>query len=213
MVDRGAVLPVDFAGGGAGLACARWGRKTGPDLSRTKQFSAAGDFSLQPLSGTQPLSWEIARSRSTGMLQKHSVIDDPLKSRTETGFDFLVEVLVRAMPKKRQEDLRQFSRPFHPARERGADLVPEDNRRKVVWRVMQQYPLTDIYDLARCSPDRWSQISRDLGGITHTDAMAHASEYLKTVAPINRASFWTSTGPQHRPVDLKGACNFAGLRR
>jgi len=167
---------------------------------------------MLPFVGTQTLSWDLARSRSEGMLQKKTVIDSPMKERTETGFDFVVEVLVQAMPKKRPEDFRAFRRPYHPARETGIVDIPEGLRRKMVWRVMHEYPIADIYDLARCPPKRWSQISRDLGGVSHADVMAHALRYMKTQAPTKRASFWCGAGAQLRPSDHAGACQFAGGR-
>lgn len=228
MVDRSAALPLAFAGGGAGLPCSRKPPQisiakmssTGEDLAfdpeamnKRSQLSRSGDYSMQSFVGTAPISWTLARSRSEGMLRRKTVIDSPLKERTETGFDFLVEVLVQAMPKTRKEDPRSFSRPFVSGREHGIHDVPEDIRRKMVMRVMQEHPLADVYDLARCPPERWSLISRDLGGVAHAAAMAHALEYMKTQAPIKRASFWAAAGSQLRPADYRGACQFAGARK
>merc|ERR1712194_526593 len=92
-----------------------------------------------------------------------------------------------------------------------SNAVPQDRRRKQVFSTLQKYPICNLYDLARCSPRRWSGISRELGGVSHGDAMRIAAEYVqKSMCPLDRASFWTSVGTRTKVVDHGRVCGFAG---
>mmetsp|Transcript_76602 Transcript_76602/g.216630 ORF Transcript_76602/g.216630 Transcript_76602/m.216630 type:complete len:234 (-) Transcript_76602:19-720(-) len=224
MVDSRAALPQQFAGGSAGLPCARWhpqkrGATQLPELS-LRPRSTGGEHlpgcrvdtrpEYTSFHGTKTMSWGVARARSMGALQTGGTLDRALQLRTGTDFDFLINILVKAMPTERQEDLRHFRQPYHKSRKTVSNWIPEDERRQMVLAAMQKYPLCDIYDLARCPPNRWAEISRELGGVNFGTVMRYTLEHVeKGMTPLDRASFWTAAGPQQMVVDHGRICGFA----
>uniref|UniRef100_A0A7S0A475 Uncharacterized protein n=1 Tax=Pyrodinium bahamense TaxID=73915 RepID=A0A7S0A475_9DINO len=222
MVDRKATLPQALCGGGAGLPCARWRPKPWKErfpevgLRVTKEVGeplpGTGDLLPEHIafSGTRTLPWGMARARSMGAMQEGGVIDRALTLRTETDLDVLIKVLMSTVSSEKPEELREFRRPFNAHRHTISNFVPDDLRRQKVIRALSLYPMADIYDLARCSPRRWSSISRELGGVSHGDVMRRALDHLeKTASPLDRAAFWTAVGPRAKLADRGRVCGFA----
>jgi len=158
---------------------------------------------MTSFSGTQSLPWTMARARSMGSLSKGSVLDKALKARHKTDFEILVDVLVSAVRDERPVDIRHFKQPYNAHRHVVDDMyLNPDRRRKKVLQVLQTYPLADIYDLATVSPEYWTRISRDLGGLSHDNAMKHALEHVQQVlTPTDRAALWAAAGPRMRVAD------------
>merc|ERR1712039_210179 len=168
---------------------------------------------LLPFTGTHNLSWGMARARSTGALQEGGVVDRALKLRTQDDLELLVQVLMSITSAEKPEELRHFRQPYNAHRHTVSNMVSQDRRRKQVLSTLQKYPLCNVYDLARCSPRRWSGISRELGGVSHGTAMRLASEYVqKSMCPLDRASFWTAVGTRTKVIDHGRVCGFAGDR-
>lgn len=186
---------------------------------------------LLPFTGTHNLSWGMARARSTGALKlrteevshpggnilsishvpDNGVVDRALKLRTQDDLELLVQVLCSMTSSEKPEELRHFRQPYNAHRHTVSNAVSSDRRRKQVLSALQKYPLCNIYDLARCSPRRWSGISRELGGASHGTAMRLATEYVqKSMCPLDRASFWTSVGTRTKVIDHGRICGFAG---
>lgn len=226
MIDRNGVLPQVLNGGHSGLPCVRWRPRglgdgvpeAGLDVPPEKgSFLPGGKPDTRPehtaFSGTETMQWRVARCRSTGCLTPGSTCDKVLKLRNHRdSLDPLVSILMAAAPMERNEPLRSFPQPFNPHRQvfdsRG--MTDEDRRRKVL-KALQNNPLASVSDLARCSPRRWTGISRDLGGVSFGDAMRHMMKHVQeNMSPLERASFWASVGPRQRVVDHTRVCGFAG---
>mmetsp|Transcript_124923 Transcript_124923/g.314366 ORF Transcript_124923/g.314366 Transcript_124923/m.314366 type:complete len:255 (+) Transcript_124923:156-920(+) len=224
MVDSRGVLSQDIGGGHLGLPCVRPRPRTKRDLlpevvrpppEREGDPLPGSRFENRPeyisFSGTQNLPWAMARSRSMGALSSGGVVDKALRHRQRTDLDLLVEVLADSVRDDRPQDIRHFRQPFNAHRhtEASTDLSPDVKRKKVL-QVLMKYPLTDIYDMATCSPEHWSDISRELGGLSHGVAMRTALDYVQqTFSPIERAAFWAACGPRQRVVDHSRQTHFA----
>lgn len=211
LVDGRSVLPQELAGGHAGLPCVRrrpWHpRDCKPMIVREPPEKEGeplpgADFENRPeytsFSGTQNLPWTMARARSMGSLARGGILDKALNCRTKTDFAMLVDIFVSAARDDRPLDIRHFKQPYNPHRHTtdSAFLNP-DRRRKKVLQVLQKYPLMDIYDLASVSPEYWTNISRELGGLSHDVVMRHALEHVQQVmTPMDRAAFWAAVGPR-----------------
>jgi len=222
MVDTRAALPQALRGGAAGLPCTRWRPKpwkerlpeVGLLVERETGEQLPGTGVLPPeyrsFTGTETLRWGMARARSTGVLQEGGTIDRALTLRTQTDLDLVINVLTSTVSKTKPEELRAFSRPFNKHRHTISNLVDDDFRRQKVIRTLSMYPITNIYDLARCSPRRWNSISRELGGVSHGDVMRRALEQVQQAAPMDRAAFWTAVGARAKTNDRGRVCGFAG---
>lgn len=226
MVDNRAALPQELAGGHVGLPCARWRPRTHADKlqelgicsmkeQKTGLHLPGGHPDLRPdyqaFSGTRPMPLAVARARSTGALQKGGVLDKVLKLRTMTELDQLVQVLVDTAPVEPREHYRAFRQPFNPHRERMTNhLIPEEKRRRQVLNALKKYPLQNVYDLATCSPEIWSSISRELGGVSYGTAMRNVMVHVQEdFTPLERASFWAAVGHRQRIVDHGRVISFA----
>lgn len=227
MVDSRSVLPQELVGGHSGLPCVRhrpFGSKDYlPEAIRPKQ-EYAGDFlpgadaerrpEYTAFSGTRNMSWAMARSRSMGALAPGGIVDKALTMRRRTDFDILVDVLVSSMREDKPLDIRTFRQPYNPNRlgQAGdpAELDP-DRRRKKVLQALRKYPLVDIYDLATCDREYWSDISRDLGGLPHSVAMKFTMEAVQQeMTPMDRAAFWTAVGARQGLSGHYRVLNIAG---
>eukprot|EP00927_Polykrikos_kofoidii_P059611 TRINITY_DN54757_c0_g1_i1.p1 TRINITY_DN54757_c0_g1~~TRINITY_DN54757_c0_g1_i1.p1 ORF type:complete len:323 (-),score=31.07 TRINITY_DN54757_c0_g1_i1:60-908(-) len=171
------------------------------------QTFQAGNESV-PFSGTKCLDWMGARARSTGCLD-HAAIKRVLDKRTTTDFDDLVTVLQHAMSKERRHDLREFARPYNPHRHTMVTHITDDQTRRRILRTLYKFPLCDILDLAQCKPELWSEISRELGGVTHGCAMRCAMEHTQVMAPVDRAALWTGAGTRQAAIDQMRTISFA----
>eukprot|EP00930_Biecheleria_cincta_P075339 TRINITY_DN62503_c0_g1_i1.p1 TRINITY_DN62503_c0_g1~~TRINITY_DN62503_c0_g1_i1.p1 ORF type:complete len:235 (-),score=41.04 TRINITY_DN62503_c0_g1_i1:149-853(-) len=217
-VDSRLGLPQSICGDSLGLPCARLRPRSKKSASALPSVelkipeekgsvlpggNADTDLRYMSFSGTSPLSWRTARSRSAGLLRPGGVIEKVLDLRTETHLDRLVEVLVRAAPDQRRDELRYFKQPFNPHREAAESrFIDKTTRKKQVMQVLKKYPLCDIYDLVRCDELQWSAISRDLGGISFGVAMKYAMEVVgEKFTPLERASFWSAVGNRQRVTD------------
>jgi len=134
-----------------------------------------------------------------------------LKLRKETDLDRLVNVLVKSAPSERKDDLRYFKQPYNPHREKMASrFIDEEKRKKQVLQVLRKYPICDLYDLARIDDRMWSDISRDLGGISYGVAMRFALASVgEDFTPLERASFWAAVGNRQRIADHGKTCSIA----
>uniref|UniRef100_A0A7S4TB93 Uncharacterized protein n=1 Tax=Alexandrium monilatum TaxID=311494 RepID=A0A7S4TB93_9DINO len=226
MVDRRGMLPQALSGGSAGLPCVRWRPRPTtadrlPEVSLRvekeigEQLPGTGTVPLEyrSFTGTQTLPWGMARARSTGVLREGGVIDGAvdraLSNRIQTDLDLVINVLTSVVSKTKPEDLRAFRRPFNKYRHAMSNLVDDELRRQKVVRALEMYPVASVYDLARCSPRRWSSISRELGGASHGDVMRIAVEQMQNVSPLDRAAFWTAVSTRAKTSDRGRVCGFA----
>lgn len=227
MVDSRSVLPQELAGGHAGLPCVRRRPEKAtdrlpegirPTLEYTGDFLPGADAERRPeytsFSGTRNMSWAMARSRSMGALAQGGILQKALNVRTRTNMDLLVDVLVSAMREDRPMDLRHFRQPYNPNRHAQAgdpaQLTPERRRKKVL-QALEKYPLCDLYDLATCQREYWSDISRELGGLPHSVAMKYAMEAVQQeMPPMDRAAFWTAVGTRQGVSEHYRTVNVAG---
>lgn len=223
-MDRRAAMPQELVGGNAGQPCVRtrptpWEDalpEVGLRIRKEKGDILPGARAdnvpeLLPFTGTHNLSWGMARARSTGALQHGGVVDSALKLRTQDDLELLVQVLLGCTATEKPKELRYFRQPYNAHRDTVSNMVTDDRRRKQVLSTLQKYPLCNVYDLARCSPRRWSHISRELGGVSHGAAMRLATEEVqKAMCPLDRASFWTSVGTRTKVIDHGRVCGFAG---
>eukprot|EP00931_Biecheleriopsis_adriatica_P093267 TRINITY_DN6700_c0_g2_i1.p1 TRINITY_DN6700_c0_g2~~TRINITY_DN6700_c0_g2_i1.p1 ORF type:complete len:236 (-),score=24.56 TRINITY_DN6700_c0_g2_i1:33-740(-) len=230
MVDSRAGLPQALSGDSLGMPCARMKPRAKREpcglpsvefkVPEDKGFHLPGGnadtrHEMIAYAGATQLSLSNARSRSEGCLRAGGPLDRVLKLRKETDLERLVEVLVRAAPSERRDELRYFKQPFNPNREKErARFVSEEERRKRVLQILRKYPLCDIYDLVRVGEQHWSDISRDLGGISYGAAMKAALEMVKSnFTPLERATFWAAIGNRQRISDHHRTCVFAAHDR
>mmetsp|Transcript_50283 Transcript_50283/g.144657 ORF Transcript_50283/g.144657 Transcript_50283/m.144657 type:complete len:271 (-) Transcript_50283:25-837(-) len=224
-VDSRGMLPQELGGGHAGLPCMRRRPFNGkrdllPDVVRPPAekdgFALPGAGAehrpeYTSFSGTQNLPWAMARSRSMGALTSGSILDKVLKHREKTDLDVLVDVMSAAVREDRPQDIRAFRQPYnaHRHEQESIFLTPELRKKKVI-QVLQKFPLLHLYDLATVSPEHWSNISRELGGLTHGAVMKVALEYVQqNMSPMDRAAFWSATGNRQRSSDQNRQMGFA----
>lgn len=237
MIDDRGCFPQAFAGGSSGKPCTRKRLiklntefpTVAPDYIAKRTELDVPHREMEPFAGTVNLPWMMARARSTGSLErsgkiffngqevddyqmkKGSALAKVVMLRTETEFDALVKVLVSALSEERKPDLRWFRQPYNEHRHLTQRTNNEQQRRKIVLRVLQKYPICSITHLAQVSDREWTQIGRELGGIPHGVAMKAALEYVQTnMSPIDRAVFWAAVGTRQRIVDHGRSCMFAG---
>jgi len=214
-------LPQVFAGGGAGLACVRRRAETADGFRRRQRLLSektplmfkSGQENETLAAGTKNMSHLASMTRSVGSLRKGGVLDMAIKNRTSRSFDDLVDILVRTMGTVKMEDLRAFpgQTPHNPHRHNVSNHADVEWRRNRVMRALAKYPLCDIYDLARCSAEEWSKLSRELGGISHGIAMRIMLEHVQCNAPSStRASFWTAVGASQGIQERGRQCSLPG---
>lgn len=147
-----------------------------------------------------------------GTVNKGGVLNKVLRCRVETDFHDLVGVLADAMCSERREDLRSFKQPHNPNRHTTGDrYISEEKRRKQVLRTLQKYPLCNIYDLARCDPEVWAEISRELWGVSHGAVMRCMMKHVQqTLPPLDRAAFWAAVGTRQSVCEHGRTTCFAG---
>lgn len=224
-VDSRGFLPQAFAGGHAGLPCVRKRpfnakRDVLPEIVRPSPeregFPLPGArVETRPehtsFSGTQNLTWAMARSRSMGSLATGGVLHKVLEHRKMTDLDILVGVMADALRSDRPTDIRSFRQPYNPHRHvEDLSQLSMEQRRKKVLQVLQKHPLLHIYDLATASPEYWSVISRELGGLQHGAVMKEVLTYVQqNMAPMDRATFWSACGPRQRAIDMNRQMSFA----
>mmetsp|Transcript_30141 Transcript_30141/g.54629 ORF Transcript_30141/g.54629 Transcript_30141/m.54629 type:complete len:236 (+) Transcript_30141:81-788(+) len=226
MIDTRAGLPQELSGDNLGLPCARLRPRPRKEpcglpsvnfsVPEEKGFVLpGGNADLNPamlaFTGTRPMPLAVARSRSEGCLKSGGPLDLALKARKYTDLDLLVDVLVKSAPDQRKDDLRYFKQPYNPHREKMASrFIDEEKRKKQVLQVLRKYPICDIYDLARVDERMWSDISRDLGGISYGVAMRSALQCVgQNFTPLERASFWAAVGNRQRITDRGRTCSIA----
>lgn len=216
MIDRRAVLPLDACGGGAGLPCARrYPRDPDANFHRVepRKLKDYPNRERTAFAGTTNLPWMMARARSAGSLTEGGALHKVLQLRGETDFEALVKVMVKALPDSKSPNLRAFRQPHNAHRDLTSNIVSEESRRKSILRVLLKYPLVDVYDLARCPQDQWTEISRDLGGLSHGHVMKGALEYIQTqMAPVDRAAWWAAVGRRQQSCDKGKSTFFPGDR-
>lgn len=174
--------------------------------------------------GTMSMPWTAARSRSTGMLAHDpkarsampigpGALDEVLKKRHTTHFDDLVEILRKAMVMDRSPDLWSFKQPYNAHRHITVTAPTEEQDRRKVLRTLRSAPLCDVYDLARCPADLWAEISRELGGVGHGDAIRCALEHVQNnFSRTERAAFWTAVGTRQQSSHHGRVMSFPGDR-
>mmetsp|Transcript_7998 Transcript_7998/g.17288 ORF Transcript_7998/g.17288 Transcript_7998/m.17288 type:complete len:271 (+) Transcript_7998:223-1035(+) len=225
-VDSRGLLPQELGGGHAGLPCARVRpfepkRDLLPEVVRPPPlpdgFPLPGARAeLRPeliaFSGTQNLTWAIARSRSMGALTSGGILDKVLKHRAKSDLDVLIDVIATAVREDRPSELRSFKQPYNPNRHtEDSRYVAPELRRKKVLQVLRKFPLLHIYDLATVAPEYWSKISRELGGLSHGAVMKVAVQYVQqNLSPTDRAAFWAAVGSRQRTADQGRQMSFAG---
>lgn len=225
MIDSRCMLPQEIAAGGhAGLPCVRirpWHpRDCLPEVVRPRPAPEGHPLpgaknETRPeyiaFSGTHNLPWTLARARSMGALTKGSTVDKALQTRKKTDFDVLVDILVNAVRDQRPLDIRHFKQPYNAHREATTSTyLDTEKRRKKVLQVLQDFPLLNIYDLATVDDEYWTRVSRELGGLSHDEAMKHALEYVQqSMPPMDRAVFWAAVGTRQRTCDHFRQTRFA----
>mmetsp|Transcript_10650 Transcript_10650/g.19328 ORF Transcript_10650/g.19328 Transcript_10650/m.19328 type:complete len:269 (+) Transcript_10650:62-868(+) len=137
-----------------------------------------------------------------------TALEKAYRSRTESEFDLLVQVITDAMDAERPRDLFVFP----PAsnlrhKEVTTEYLSYEKRERIVLHALRRFPLCNVYDLLQCGDAYWAQISRELNGLGHGKAKRVAMERLRTqTTPLERASFWTTV---RQPTWEKGkSCNF-----
>mmetsp|Transcript_44053 Transcript_44053/g.113929 ORF Transcript_44053/g.113929 Transcript_44053/m.113929 type:complete len:304 (-) Transcript_44053:131-1042(-) len=223
MVDLRATLPQELAGGCRGLPCSRrrtltksdkWPEIYGAKLPQAQPLTGGDLRSAEQVAylGTQNLPTGMARARSLGALQKGGAIDKALVLRQETNLGILVRVLMEAARPDKPLDIRHFRKPYNAHREQMANReYSTDQLRSKVLHTLMKYPLVDVYDLLRCDERHWSNISRELGGISHGSAVKVALEHIKeAMPPADRAAFWAAVGNRQSGVDHGRTLSFAG---
>jgi len=195
-------LQRDPAGDGL-LFAARVARRADPLQARSSlaslpaiegnHSSEGAEAQIVPFAGTSTMPWKAAKSRSTGCLVKGGVMDKVLTRRKQQDFDDLVDILKKAMSNEMRVPLREFRRPFNPHREAVDTTVTDDQNKRRVAAALNRYCLCNVYELAWCNAETWSQISRELGGVSHGAVMRVALEFVqRNMSPIDRAAFWAS---------------------
>lgn len=166
-----------------------------------------------PFVGTRNMPWRVAQERSRFALTQADFMDVALKKRLTTDLDDLVDILQAAMMTLTKPDYRSFKQPYNAHRHVTVQAVTDEMNRKKVLKALRTYPICDVYDLARCNQDVWSEISRELGGISHGVAMKCALEHVQAHFPRrDRAAFWAAVGTRQQNVNHMRSLYFAGDR-
>lgn len=222
-MDYGGALPQALAGGGAGLPCSRL-RLESPSSFKTRQrlltetaplVFKSGNENQTAFEGTKNMTRLASWTRSTGSLREGGQPQAAVRNRTQTSFDDLVEILVCTMGTTKTEELHAFpgQTPVNKHRHTVTRVDDDEYRRGRVLRALAKYPLCDIYDLACCSPEDFSKISRELGGISHGVTMRLVMEHLQIHAPSSsRASFWIALGTGQGVHERGRQCSIPGVK-
>mmetsp|Transcript_41980 Transcript_41980/g.96392 ORF Transcript_41980/g.96392 Transcript_41980/m.96392 type:complete len:261 (-) Transcript_41980:40-822(-) len=137
-----------------------------------------------------------------------TALEKAYRSRTESEFDLLVQVITDAMDTERPRDLFVFP-PSSNSRttEAPSNELSYEKRQRIVLHALRRFPLCNVYDLLQCSDSYWAQLSRELHGLGHGKAKRVALERLQTqTTPLERASFWTTVRQPH--WEQGKSCNF-----
>lgn len=166
-----------------------------------------------PFVGTRNMPWRVAQERSKFALTQGDLLDNALKKRSTTDLDDLVDILQEAMVTLTIPDYRSFKQPFNAHRHVTVQQVNDEMNRKKVLKALRTFPVCDVYDLARCAPDVWAEISRELGGISHGVVMKCALKHVQENFPRNeRAAFWAAVGTRQQNINHMRCLYFAGDR-
>lgn len=140
------------------------------------------------------------------------LLDENMRLRKETALDHSVEVLMRVMDAEKKPSI--YFLPALPSAHRHVEStsIPEPKLRRKIIRMLRKYEICDVYDLLRVSAEDWSEIGRELGGVTHADVKTQVLSYLGHLNPVDRAAFWAAAGSRQRPAEHFRSVQFPTTR-
>merc|ERR1719326_1665246 len=88
-----------------------------------------------------------------------------------------------------------------------------EQKRRHVLNSLRSFPICDVFDLARCAPDVWASLSRELGGVSHGVVMSIALRHVTENLPRkDRAAFWQAVNLRQSNVGQGCVLYFPGDR-
>jgi hypothetical protein len=164
-----------------------------------------------PFAGTVSMPWNVSQEKSKMFLTQSDLLDKAMRKRMTTDLDDLVAILQEAMGTLNHPDYKSFKQPYNAHRHVAVQTVTYEMNRKKVLKALREYPICDVYDLARCKPDTWREISRELGGICHGVALKCALNYVQANFPRKeRAAFWAAVSTRQQNINHMRVLSFAG---